>query len=66
MCETAADAVALVVVRARRTQPWLGLAGSRYLLGVAHPNFYFHATTAYDILRHNGVELGKRDFIGRP
>ncbi len=28
------------------------------------PNFYFHAATAYDILRHNGVELGKRDFIG--
>jgi hypothetical protein len=28
------------------------------------PNFYFHATTAYDILRHNGVELGKRDFMG--
>ena len=44
----------------------LTLPGSRYLLGVAHPNFYFHLTTAYDILRHNGVELGKRDFIGRP
>ena len=28
------------------------------------PNFYFHATTVYAILRHNGVELGKRDFIG--
>jgi hypothetical protein len=28
------------------------------------PNFYFHVTTAYDILRHNGVALGKRDFIG--
>jgi hypothetical protein len=28
------------------------------------PNFYFHATTAYAILRHNGVDLGKRDFIG--
>lgn len=28
------------------------------------PNFYFHITTAYDILRHNGVELGKRDFMG--
>jgi len=44
----------------------LTLPGSRYLLGVAHPNFYFHLTTAYDILRHNGVELGKRDFIGMP
>jgi hypothetical protein len=28
------------------------------------PNFYFHVTTAYDILRHNGVPLGKRDFTG--
>jgi len=30
----------------------------------ALPNFYFHCTTAYDILRHNGIELGKRDFMG--
>jgi hypothetical protein len=44
----------------------LTLPGSRYLLGVAHPNLYFHLATAYDILRHNGVELGKRDFIGMP
>jgi len=29
------------------------------------PNFFFHAATAYDILRHAGVELGKRDFIGK-
>lgn len=35
-----------------------------YLLTHAMPNFYFHTTTAYDILRHNGVVLGKRDFIG--
>ena len=40
--------------------------GLQYLLGFAHPNFYFHATTAYDILRHNGVDIGKRDFIGNP
>jgi hypothetical protein len=40
--------------------------GMQYLLGHAHPNFYFHVTTAYDILRHAGVELGKRDFIGNP
>lgn len=39
--------------------------GLAYLLHVALPNFYFHVTTAYDILRHNGVELGKRDFVGR-
>jgi hypothetical protein len=42
----------------------LKFTGLQYLLGFAYPNFYFHATTAYDILRHNGVELGKRDFLG--
>ena len=40
--------------------------GMQYLLGHALPNFYFHVTTAYDILRHNGVEIGKRDYIGNP
>ena len=40
------------------------LLGSDYLIEMATPNFYFHVTTAYAILRHNGVELGKRDFIG--
>jgi len=40
--------------------------GMQYLLGHAHPNFYFHVTTAYNILRHAGVEIGKRDFIGNP
>lgn len=38
--------------------------GMQYLLGFACPNFYFHVTTAYNILRHNGVELGKRDYLG--
>jgi hypothetical protein len=38
--------------------------GQAYLLHYALPNFYFHTTTAYAILRHNGVEIGKRDFIG--
>jgi hypothetical protein len=38
--------------------------GQAYLLGQAAPNFYFHLTTAYAILRHNGVEVGKRDFLG--
>ena len=40
--------------------------GMQYLLGHALPNFYFHVTTAYNILRHNGVEVGKRDYIGTP
>jgi len=38
--------------------------GSTYLFHFVYPNFYFHASTAYDILRHNGVEIGKRDFLG--
>jgi hypothetical protein len=38
--------------------------GRSLLFGFQIPNFLFHCTTAYDILRHNGVELGKRDFIG--
>lgn len=38
--------------------------GLTYLANIVLPNFYFHVTTAYDILRHNGVELGKRDFVG--
>jgi uncharacterized protein len=40
--------------------------GQSLLLGNSLPNFYFHCTTAYDILRHCGVELGKRDFMGTP
>jgi len=42
----------------------LDMPGSEYLLGFAQPNFYFHYTTAYAILRHLGLEIGKRDFIG--
>jgi hypothetical protein len=38
--------------------------GADYLLNFVLPNFFFHATTAYDILRHNGVDIGKRDFLG--
>lgn len=52
---------ALVIKIGPREMNWKGM---QYLLGFALPNFYFHAVTAYDILRHNGVELGKRDFIG--
>jgi len=40
------------------------LKGQQFLGHVAFPNFYFHATTAHGILRHNGVEVGKRDFLG--
>jgi uncharacterized protein len=47
--------------------PWLGgrwLRGDDYLTHVALPNFFFHVSMAYAILRHNGVPLGKMDFIG--
>ena len=40
--------------------------GQSYLLHFVWPNVYFHITTAYNILRHNGVPLGKRDFLGSP
>ena len=39
--------------------------GQQYLLNFFLPNFYFHTSTAYDILRHAGVELGKRDLMGK-
>ncbi|WP_374034267.1 DUF1993 family protein [Bdellovibrio bacteriovorus] len=49
------------------SQPrWEGkyLTGEEYVLHHAIPNIYFHVTTAYSILRHNGVEIGKKDFLG--
>lgn len=42
----------------------LRLKGAPYLLNRALPNFYFHVTAAYAILRHNGIEVGKKDFVG--
>jgi hypothetical protein len=38
--------------------------GQQFLINFSLPNFYFHIVTAYDILRHNGVEIGKRDYMG--
>jgi len=40
--------------------------GMQFLLGHALPNLYFHVTTTYAMLRHNGVEIGKRDYLGNP
>jgi len=51
----------------RVSQPrWAGksLSGSEYAEQHMIPNFYFHVTTAYAILRHNGVDLGKKDYLG--
>jgi uncharacterized protein len=45
-------------------QMTLNFTGSDYLLGFVLPNLYFHAATTYNLLRHNGVELGKGDFLG--
>ena len=39
-------------------------SGQAYLLSYGLPQFFFHVTTAYAILRHNGVEIGKRDYMG--
>ena len=44
----------------------LNMTGLMMLLYFSLPNFYFHITTAYNILRHNGVELGKMDYLGKP
>ncbi|MGF1939233.1 MAG: DUF1993 domain-containing protein [Nostoc sp. ChiQUE02] len=44
----------------------LSFQGMSFLLYFVLPNLYFHVTTAYDILRHCGVELGKGDFLGQP
>lgn len=44
----------------------MDFTAENFLLSFSLPNFYFHATTAYDILRHKGVTLVKRDFLGRP
>jgi hypothetical protein len=43
----------------------LQFKGRRFLLHWSLPNFFFHVATAYDILRHDGVELGKADFLGQ-
>ena len=52
----------------RKVSPkWLQgkwVKGEQFLLQLSLPNFYFHVVTAYDILRHNGVDVGKTDFIG--
>lgn len=54
------DAAIVLQLRERAIE----FTGRSYVLNWVLPNFYFHATTAYDILRHNGVELGKKDFLG--
>ena len=68
-CEklTPADVNALdgkdIIFQIRDTK--MPFTAENFLLSFSLPNFYFHATTAYDILRTKGVPLGKRDFLGR-
>lgn len=50
----------------RRGEKSTTYKGMQFLLGHALPNFYFHVTTIYNILRHNGVQVGKRDYLGNP
>lgn len=57
-----ASAATAVVSQPRWKGEWM--TGADYFLQHALPNFYFHLTTAYAILRHNGVSVGKRDFLG--
>ncbi len=52
-----------IVVKTRLGE--LNFKGTDFLLGFALPNFFFHVTTAYNILRHNGIEIGKQDYLGR-
>jgi hypothetical protein len=52
------------IVRPVRGEPHK-FSGVNYLLQYALPNFFFHVTTAYAILRHNGIEVGKLDYIGK-
>jgi uncharacterized protein len=47
-------------------QTTMNFEGMPYLVGFVLPNVYFHITTAYNILRHNGVAVGKQDFLGQP
>jgi hypothetical protein len=53
-----------IVVPLRGGAQALRMPGREYLLHFALPNFYFHVATAYGLLRHGGVDLGKRDFLG--
>ena len=52
-----------VMLKVRDTQ--IEFTAERYLLQFALPNFFFHVTTAYDVLRHRGVPIGKLDYLGR-
>ncbi len=60
------DSLADAATEFRFGETMMPFTGANFLLSFAQPNFYFHATTAYAILRAKGVKLGKRDFMGMP
>lgn len=60
------DALADADTEFRFGESRMPFTGANFLLSFAQPNFYFHATTAYAILRAQGVKIGKRDFMGMP
>jgi uncharacterized protein len=62
--EPAFDGAATREITLKMRHGELSFTGQVFLSQFALPNFYFHATTAYNILRHNGLPLGKRDFMG--
>ncbi len=62
--EQFADAATREIVSQAGTPKEKRFTGQSYLLNYGLPHFFFHTTTAYDILRHNGVEVGKKDYIG--
>jgi uncharacterized protein len=57
------EAKTITLTVGKQTMTFQGLP---YLTGFILPNLYFHTTTTYNILRHNGLELGKIDFLGKP
>jgi hypothetical protein len=59
-----ADAATREIVSQAGTPKEKRFTGQSYLLNYGLPHFFFHTTTAYDILRHNGVEVGKKDYVG--
>lgn len=59
------DSETLEIVLRPGTPKEQRLSGQNYLLHYGLPQFFFHITTAYDILRHSGVEIGKKDYMGR-
>ena len=64
MARAFADASTREIVTQAGTPKEKRFTGESYLLNYGLPHFFFHTTTAFAILRHNGVEVGKKDYIG--